>query len=599
MGEQRNFLIAIGISMALLFVWQVMFGNPALEKRRAEMAAREQAAETETPEGVPPIVSAEPAREGDGVIPTLGTTPKADAAPVDAPDAPRVAIDTPALRGSVALKGGRLDRLQLKNYHVLPDPDGCRAEKLTKYQRDQLRLSHFDPETCEIVLLAPSGTAQSQFADFGWAATGQAGPVPSSDTLWRQANAGALTPTNALKLYWDNGQGLRFVRTIAVDELYMFTVTDEVENRSSGPVSLAPFGRVYHAGMPTVATSWIEFEGLLGVIDGTLKQSRFKALLKDGAVTYDTKDGWIGVTDKYWIAALAPVNSAFKVSFRPTGSEQRPSFQADYVLPVATVAPGGSHAVETHLFAGAKKVDVVESYGTTLGIRRFDFAIDWGALFFLTKPFFHALEFLNRVLPGGFAWAILTFTVLVKLAFFPLANKSYEAMSKMKKLQPEMTKLRERFKDDKVKQQQELMELYKKEKVNPLAGCLPILVQIPVFFALYNVLFVTIEMRHEPFIGWIRDLSAPDPTSLFNLFGLLPYDPTALPFVGSLAALGFWPIVMGLTMWLQMQMNPPPPDPIQARIFQFMPLVFTFLLAKFAVGLVIYWAWNNTLSLLQ
>ncbi len=339
-------------------------------------------------------------------------------------------------------------------------------------------------------------------------------------------------------------------------------------------------------------------EGLIGVPgDAGLQEIAYKAALEDGGnKSFDGKTGgWLGITDKYWAAALIPDQSTpYLATFqgRPAVGGNKEFFTADYALQPITVGPGKSQKVEGQLYAGAKQVKIVEAYEVSHKIAKFDLLIDWGWFYFITKPLNHLIDWLYGIL-GNFGFAILAVTVLVKLAFFPLANKSYESMAKMKKLQPQMEQLRERYKDDKAKQQQELMTLYQKEKINPLAGCLPILVQIPVFFALYKVLFISIDMRHAPFVGWIKDLSAPDPTSIFNLFGLLPFD------VPAFLLIGVWPLIMGITMWVQMQLNPPQPDPVQQAMFSWMPLIFTFLLASFPAGLVIYWAWNNLLSIAQ
>ena len=316
-------------------------------------------------------------------------------------------------------------------------------------------------------------------------------------------------------------------------------------------------------------------------------------------MNFKVTNGWLGITDKYWAAALLPDPTAqLQARFSEGSVDAAKSYQADYLLDAQTIAPGGSGTASARLFAGAKEVGVIDSYEKSLGANRLDRLIDWGWFYFITKPMFQLIDYFFRWF-GNFGVAILVVTVLVKLVFFPLANKSYASMAKMKAVQPQMQALRERYPDDKVKQQQELMELYKKEKINPIAGCLPIVIQIPVFFSLYKVLFTTIEMRHAPFFGWIKDLSAPDPTNIFTLFGLVPWDPTHLPFIGAFLVLGVWPLIMGVTMWVQMKLNPAPPDPTQQMIFNWMPIIFTFMLASFSAGLVIYWAWNNTLSVIQ
>ncbi|MEM7652937.1 MAG: membrane protein insertase YidC, partial [Pseudomonadota bacterium] len=399
-----------------------------------------------------------------------------------------------------------------------------------------------------------------------------------------------------LVLTWDNGEGLIFKRTYTLDENYMFTVNQSVENNTGSPVQLFPFGRIIRHGQPDTLGFFILHEGLVGVFNETLSEIDYDDLIDDGPQKFSSAGGWLGFADKYWLVTLIPgqedqVDATFRHYLR--GGTDR--FQVDYLSRSdtgITIPAGGRGESESHLFAGAKEVKVLQAYEEQLRIPRFEFAIDWGWLHFITRPFFWALDQINNVV-GNFGIAILVLTVIIKLVFFPLANTSYKSMSRMKLLAPEMTKIRERFKDDRVAQQQEMMALYKREKVNPVSGCLPIIIQIPVFFALYKVLFVTIEMRHAPFFGWIQDLSAPDPTTMFNLFGLIPWDPP------SLLMIGIWPLLMGFTMWFQQKLNPAPPDPIQAKVFMFLPIIFTFMLASFPAGLVIYWTWNNALSILQ
>jgi YidC/Oxa1 family membrane protein insertase len=385
-----------------------------------------------------------------------------------------------------------------------------------------------------------------------------------------------------------------FRRTIAVDDDYLFTVTDQVQNNTAGEISLHPFALISRHGTPPTSGYYILHEGPIGVMgDAGLQELSYADLLKDGGTkTYKQTGGWLGMTDKYWAAALIPPQKTAYDAKVSGIKGTREYFQTDFLMAGIAVPPGGQGASTSSLFAGAKQVALLEAYEEKLQAKNFKLLIDWGWFWFITQPLYKLLHWLSQAL-GNYGLAILATTVLVKAAFFPLANKSYESMAKMKKLQPEMEKIRERFKEDRVKQQQELMALYKNEKINPMAGCLPIALQIPVFFALYKVLFVTIDMRQAPFFGWIKDLSSPDPTSLFNLFGLLPYH------VPDMLHVGAWPLVMGMTMWVQMQLNPQQPDPVQQKIFNWMPVIFTFMLASFPSGLVIYWAWNNVLSLLQ
>jgi YidC/Oxa1 family membrane protein insertase len=486
---------------------------------------------------------------------------------------PRVQISTPRLHGSISLVGGRLDDLTLAKYHET-----------------------LNPKSPEIVLFSPAGAPDAYFTEVGWVATDGKADVPGPDTLWT-ADRETLTPESPVTLSWDNGAGLTFKRIFAVDDDYMFTMTQRVENNGKAPVALSSYGLISRHGTPPVSGFYILFEGPLGVLDGTLKEVKYSELQEEGVIQQNSIGGWIGITDKYWLAALVPnQKEAINTRFVDQRHNNKNIYQVDYVGGEMTVAPGGSVATESRVFAGAKQVRLLDRYEEEYSIPRFDLAIDFGWFYFLTKPLFYFLLYITDWV-GNVGVAILLLTVVVKLAFFPLANKSYKSMSQMRKLQPEMLKLRERFSDDKTRLNQEMMALYKREKVNPASGCLPMIVQIPVFFALYKVLFVTIEMRHAPFFGWIHDLSARDPTTVWNLFGLIPWDPfTVIP---DPVNIGAWPLIMGITMFLQQKLNPQPPDPMQAKIFMFLPIVFTFMLASFPAGLVVYWTWNNTLSIIQ
>src|SRR6185437_3461854 len=514
-----------------------------------------------------------------------GATP-ADRAAVLA-SSPRVTIATDSVQGSISLKGGRIDDLSLVKFRET-----------------------VDSKSPPIVLLSPSGAADPFYAEFGWtSAAGSGAKVPTADTLWKQAGSGALGVGHPVTLTYDNGEGLEFHRTIAVDERYLFTIKDEVTNKGASAVSLYPYALISRHGTPPTAGYYVLHEGLIGVLgESGLQEYTYKKIEDKKSVSFDVTNGWLGITDKYWAATLLPeTNARLKARFSTDMLGTTRTYQTDYLLDAQTIAPGGTGSANARLFAGAKEVTTVGinfpfvgigGYNKELSLNHFDLLIDWGWFYFITKPMFLAMDFFYRLF-GNFGLAILMVTVLVKIVFFPLANKSYASMAKMKAVQPQMTALRERYANDKAKQQQELMELYKREKINPLAGCLPIAIQIPVFFSLYKVLFVTIEMRHATFFGWIHDLSAQDPTNVFNLFGLIPVDPTLVPMVGHFLHLGAWPLIMGVTMWVQMKLNPAPPDPTQAMIFNWMPLIFTFMLANFPAGLVIYWAWNNSLSVLQ
>ena len=566
--NQVNVLIAIVLSMAILLGWSYFVASPQMkaEKPSAPVAGKTGDAPANSSAGT----------TTPGIVPADRLTAATPATRAEALAAsPRVPIETPSLRGSIALKGAAIDDISLTRYHET-----------------------VDPKSPNIVLFSPLSDAGGYFARLGWDASGKPVKVPGSDTLWTAKTPGPLTPTSPVTLEWSNGEGLTFRRIFSVDDNYMFAVTDEVLNQGSGDVALRPYARLFRFGAPKTPSVWIQHEGLLGVPgDAGLHEITFHDAPTKPAERFEGKrGGWLGITDKYWASAIIPDQKAlFDATLEgeaPSGGKGLPMFLAEFETEPTIIAAGSVASVKTNIYAGAKQVSLIENYQEQMGIEKFDLIIDWGWFYFLTKPMNHALTWLYGIL-GNFGFAIMALTVIVKLLFFPLANKSYISMAKMKKLQPQMEALRERYKDDKPRMQQELMQLYQKEKINPAAGCLPILVQIPVFFALYKVLYTSIDMRHAPFIGWIKDLSAPDPTSIFNLFGLLPF---AVP---DFLHVGVWPIIMGITMWIQMQLNPPQPDPVQQQIFSWMPLIFTFLLATFPAGLVIYWAWNNILSIMQ
>jgi YidC/Oxa1 family membrane protein insertase len=578
--QQKNLLIAVALSMAVLLGWQVFYAGPKMREEQARQRAQQEQSQTTTkPQSAP---TAEGGAKAPAVTPE-GTVPGAapETAPAESREAaikatPRLAIETPSLIGTINLKSGRIDDLVLAKYHET-----------------------VDPKSPDVILFSPTNSPNPYFAEYGWVSQGQSQQkLPDRDTLWRAEGSGPLTPENPVTLTWDNGQGLIFKRTISVDTEYMFKIADAVENHGSANVTLVPYARIHRYGTPKVQGYWILHEGLIGVIgDQGEQKSKYKTALEDHTRTFAaTTGGWLGFTDKYWAATLIPdQKAAYRAQFSGQDAKlptEQPAYQTDYLRDPVIIPPGESRSINSQLFAGAKEVKLLQRYETQDGIKQFDLLIDWGWFFFITKPLYYLMEAINSIV-HNFGVTIIILTVLVRLAFFPLANKQFSSMAKMKKLQPQMEQLRERFKDDKARQQQELMELYKREKVNPIAGCVPVLLQLPVFFALYKVLFITIDMRHAPFFGWIKDLSAPDPTSLFNLFGLLPFAAPAFLHIG------VWPLIMGITMWLQMQLNPQQPDPVQQQIFSWMPVIFTFLLASFPAGLVIYWAWSNTLSLTQ
>ena len=577
MTDQRNIIIAFVISVAILLGFQYFYKIPRV--RQATETASQQPANETTPassnEAAPTSPAVTPNAAGDET-PAPPPTAGATAEPKSAPDratalaaSPRLPIETPTIMGSIALTGARLDDLTLVKYHET-----------------------VDPKSPAIILLSPPGAAHPYYARFGWAAADPAVAVPGPDSEWR-ADASVLRPDRPVTLSWDNGQGLRFIQRVAIDENYIFTVTQAVENKGNASVTLVPYGLLSRTGTPKTLGYYILHEGLLGVLNGTLEEIGYKKIKEEGEKRIESTGGWLGITDKYWLAALIPTpDASIRARFLHTTRKDIDKYQADFQRQPMTVAPGAKAEVEDRFFAGAKVVQILDGYEAAYKITLFNRAVDFGYLWFLTRPIFFVIDYFYR-LTGNFGIAILLLTVIIKGLFFPLANKSYKAMSKMKKLQPKMKEMREEFGGDKQKLQQAMMKLYKAEKVNPMSGCLPIVVQIPVFFSLYKVLFVTIEMRHTPFFGWIHDLSARDPATIFNLFGMIPVD---LP---SFLNIGVWPLIMGFTMYLQQRLNPQPPDPTQAKIMMMLPVVFTFMFARFPAGLVIYWTWNNLLSIAQ
>jgi YidC/Oxa1 family membrane protein insertase len=570
MENNRNYFVAIGLSVLILIAWQFLYVNPKIESDRAAIEAQ-QALQAEQQKAA----GGETAITGDGAVATLpdGTVPggSAEARDQAVAKSARVEIDTPALSGSINLTGARFDDLKLKEFHET-----------------------VDKSSPIITLLSPAEAAHGYFAEVGYVSSAAGGQAPGPQTVWTQQGTGKLTDKTPVTLTFTNDKGLVFTRTISVDEHYMFQVTDSIQNGATEAVALAPYGRVTRFFKPAEAAIYVLHEGFIGVLGELgLHEVDYSDTEKNTTVAPGkATGGWLGITDKYWAAALIPPQATpFETRFSYF-NDGRPRYQADYKQDPLTIAPGQTLEVKNLFFGGAKEVPIIDQYEAAFSIPQFDLMIDWGWFWFFTKPMFQLMDFFFRYF-GNFGIAILITTIVVKGLFYPLANKQYASMANMKKMQPKMEELKAKHGDDRMALQQAMMQLYKEEKINPLAGCWPILLQIPVFFALYKVIYVTIEMRHAPFFGWIQDLSAPDPTSLFNLFGLLPYD------VPLFLMIGVWPIVMGITMFLQMRMNPTPPDPTQAMIFTWMPLIFTFMLATFPAGLVIYWAWNNTLSIIQ
>lgn len=566
MEKNRNYYLAIVLSVLIVFVWQFFYMGPKMETQQKLEEARqaELAKQQKVNKDKPVVVDA----SGQPVPGVEGT----NIAMVDRQQAlsqaKRIEIDTPALSGTINLTGARFDDLKLKKYRETIDKNSPTIE-----------------------LLNPGNSKDGYFVELGFTGGTKDIAVPSMATEWTVAGNAKLTPETPVTLTYANAAGMTFSREISVDKDYMFTVKDTVKNGGATDIPLTPYGRIVRYTIPAVAAGYVLHEGYVGVLGGTLQESDFDREMEPVKHAGNT-DGWFGITDKYWAATIVPSKGmTFDSNFSHVTKGQ-PLFQADYRELTGTLKAGESKTYTTQVFAGAKEVPVVDGYEEQYKITNFYKLIDWGWFEIITRPMFKLMDWLYKYF-GNFGLAILATTVIVKLLFFPIANRQYASMAKMKMLQPKMEELKTKFGEDKMALQTAMMQLYKEEKVNPLAGCWPVLLQVPVFFALYKVIFITIEMRQAPFFGWIHDLSAPDPTTLFNLFGLIPWTPPAA------LMLGVWPIIMGITMFVQMRMNPTPPDPTQAMIFTWMPLVFTFMLAAFPAGLVIYWAWNNTLSVLQ
>ena len=567
MHDQNNVFYAVALSLVILISWQYFFatsfiGEPVAQKTSQIGVIQPQPLAIETrPAATTSVQQSQQFSRQQALARSR-----------------RIAIDTPRLRGSIALTGGRIDDLSLVQYRETTDPTSPAIE-----------------------LLSPSGSPQPFYAEFGWVdASGIDLKVPTSETIWLQEGTDTLGVGRPVTLVWQNGQRLQFKRTISVDDKYLFSIRDEVVNNGPTAVVVAPYALISRHSPPPTLGYYLLHEGAIGVLgEHGLQEVTYKALDDKKRMTFNLGNAWLGFTDKYWAAVLLPEPSShLQAEFSASSLGALRTYQADYVQDALTVEPGGAANATARLFAGAKEVAILDGYDKALNLNRFDLAIDWGWFRFITKPMFTLIDTIFRWV-GNFGVAILIVTLILKVAFFPLANKSYASAAKMKALQPQIQLIRANFADDKVKQQQATMELYKKERINPIAGCLPTLIQIPVFFSLYKVLFVTIEMRQAPFFGWIKDLSAPDPTNVFNLFGLIPYDPVSLPLLGGFLMVGAWPLVMGFTQWMQMKLAPASADPTQSAILSWMPVVFTFMLAKFSAGLVIYWTWNNSLSIIQ
>ena len=567
MSEQKNLILAIVLSGAILIGWNYFFVAPQQEVLRQQQAEQvEQQKETAEVPSDQPVLGTELPTE---TAATLGTG-VAESREKILEESPRIAIESGSLVGSIALTGGRIDDLVLRKYRETVDPDSP-----------------------NIVLLEPTGTERPYYVQMGWLS--QNNTFLGHDVVW-QADGDRLTPDRPVTLSWDNGEGLIFERVLSLDENYMFTVIQRVRNTGGSDVTLRPYSLISRTGKPDILDFYILHEGLLGVFDETLQEIDYDDLEPGAPIRQETTGGWLGITDKYWLVALLPdqtqsVQTSFSTG-RAAGIEK---YQTDFLAQPVTIPGGGTAEVTSHVFAGAKEVKLLDRYETELGVANFDLAVDFGWFYFLTKPIFYVLNWLHGAL-GNFGLGILALTLLFRFILFPLNNKAYRSMSKMKLMGPKIQELKERYGDDRMRFGQEQMALFKREKVNPMAGCLPMVPTFIIFFSLYKVLFVSIEMRHAPFYGWIHDLSAPDPLGLLTLFGLINWQ---VPDMLQLVNIGVWPLAMGITMFLQQRLSPSPPDPTQAKIMMMLPFIFTFILAKFPAGLVIYWTWSNILTIAQ
>jgi len=550
--ENRNVIIAVILSTAILIGWSMYFENPdEAQRKRLEIQGK-----TETQTNIQKPETPQTAKTN----PTKGIS-RSDALK----ETDRVFIENSNLSGSISLRGALIDDIILKNY------------------RETL-----DKSSKPIVVLSPKKSEDGYFVESGWATTKSDVKVPDNNSVWQIREGKKLTPASPVTLEWNNREGVVFSKKIELDDKYLFKITETIRNEKSKTIELFHYSQITKNTKPNTENFYILHEGLIGVVDKNLKEETYSTIEKEKK-TYTGKSGWFGITDKYWMSAIIPESGkSFKGEYSFANS-----YKANFIISEPTIAnPQKSTSNTLKIFIGAKEVYPIDNYTEKEKIDRFDLSIDWGWFYFITKPLFFVIDYIFKIV-GNFGVAIIILTLLVRILFFPLNNYSFKSMAKMKVLQPEMLRIKELYKDDMKRTQQEMMALYKREKVNPLSGCLPILVQIPIFFAVYKMLFVTLEMRHAPFFGWIKDLSAADPTTIFNLFGLIPWNPP------SFLMIGVWPILMGITMYFQMKLNPTPPDPIQAKIFAFFPLIMTVMLATFPSGLVVYWTVSNVLTMAQ
>jgi len=548
--ENKNVIIAVILSTAILIGWSMYFENPdEAQRKRLEIQGK-----TETQTNIQKPETPQTTKATKAIS-------RSDALK----ESDRVFIENSNLSGSISLRGALIDDIILKNY------------------RETL-----DKSSKPIVVLSPKKSEDGYFVESGWATTKSDIKVPDNNSVWQIREGKKLTPSSPVTLEWNNREGVVFSKKIEVDDKYLFKITETIRNEKSKTIELFHYSQITKNTKPNTENFYILHEGLIGVVDKNLKEETYSSI-EEEKKTYTGKSGWFGITDKYWMSAIIPESGkSFKGEYSFANS-----YKANFIISEPTIAnPQKSTSNTLKIFIGAKEVYPIDNYTEKEKIDRFDLSIDWGWFYFITKPLFFVIDYIFKIV-GNFGVAIIILTLLVRILFFPLNNYSFKSMAKMKVLQPEMLRIKELYKDDMKRTQQEMMALYKREKVNPLSGCLPILVQIPIFFAVYKMLFVTLEMRHAPFFGWIKDLSAADPTTIFNLFGLIPWNPP------SFLMIGVWPILMGITMYFQMKLNPTPPDPIQAKIFAFFPLIMTVMLATFPSGLVVYWTVSNVLTMAQ
>ena len=550
--DTKNVIAAISLSAAVIILYSLFFAPPPAKQKQIN--------------NVKDVTSETTPRKVDTDAPSLDQNEEVTKISRNEAIAleERIIFENSNIKGSISLVGSTIDDLTFKKYTNTLDGDD------------------------NIVLLNPRKSRDGYYVETGWATTNKNIDLPNSKTSWRIEGSNKLTPKSSIKLTWTNNQKINFIKEISLDDEYLFTINQIIENNSDKTYNFYPYGQIIRNEAPEVTNFYILHEGLLGVFNDQLIEEDYDDI-EEKKYSVNADQGWLGITDKYWITSLIPEeNKKFRADF-----DYKNKFKANFIESNATeVRSNERKSNKIRIIIAAKEVDVIDGYAESQNINKFDLAIDWGWFYFIVKPLFFAIQYFFN-LAGNFGIAIILITICIRLAFFPLANYSFKSMAKMKVLQPEMTRLKELHKGDKMKLQQEMMALYKKEKVNPVSGCLPIFIQIPFFFAIYKVLFVTIEMRHQPFFGWIKDLSERDPTSIFNLFGLIPWDPP------SFLLIGVWPCLMGISMWLQQKLNPTPPDPIQAKIFMFFPLFLTVILAPFPAGLVIYWTVNNILTMAQ